>query len=81
MNKKQLVMSTIYNRSTQTKAQMREEAAEAMARFLKAGGVIQTSDKSPKVPEPKMRARTTKNFSGGSSGFATGYPRSSSAFK
>lgn len=78
---KQLIMSTIYNRSTQTKAQMREEAAEAMERFIRSGGVIQTSDKAPKAPAPKMRARNSKNFAGGSSGFATGYPRSSSAFK
>jgi predicted urease superfamily metal-dependent hydrolase len=62
-----------------TKSQVREETADAVEQFLRAGGSIQI------VPAKKMRKRTTQKMSGkttrqastGTSGFARGYARSS----
>ena len=62
-----------------TKSQVREETADAVEAFLRAGGSIQV------IPAKKMRKRTTQKMSGkttrqastGTSGFARGYARSS----
>lgn len=66
-------MNTIYK----TKSEQRVETSEAIQTFLASGGSIQI------VPAKKMRKRTTqkmaskssRGFQGGTSGFATGYPR------
>jgi hypothetical protein len=59
------------------KSVVREETSEALQQFLAKGGSIQV------VPAKKTRKRTTqtmsskasRGFQGGTSGFATGYPR------
>lgn len=69
-------ISTIYNRSPKTKAEMRAESADAIALFLKKGGVIQEAKPSRRKTGAKMSAKTTR-FVSGTSGFANGYPRKS----
>lgn len=64
---------TIYNKS---KAEVRAETAKSLEEFLRAGGVIEVV-KSRKAPKSKMKAKNSKGFAGGSSGFAIGFPRSS----
>lgn len=64
------------NELYKSKSQVREETADALQQFLAAGGKIEVV-KSRKAPKQKMRAKTSKGFAGGSSGFATGYSRSS----
>ena len=64
------------NEVYKSKSQVRQETADALQQFLAAGGSIQVV-KSRKAPKQKMRAKTSKGFAGGSSGFATGYSRSS----
>ena len=59
-----------------SKSQVREETANAVEAFLRAGGSIQVV-KARKAPKSKMRAKSSKGFAGGSSGFAAGYSRSS----
>ncbi len=66
-------MNVIYK----PKSEIRVETSEAIQQFLARGGSIEI------VPAKKMRRRTTqrmagktsRGFQGGTSGFATGYPR------
>lgn len=72
-------VATIYNRSVQSKAEMREEGKDALERFLKAGGVIQVG-KPARAKKSKMSGKTSRGFQSGTSGFATGFPRGSAGF-
>jgi hypothetical protein len=65
-------MTTIYK----SKYQLRQETSDALEKFLKSGGTIEVV-KSKKAPKQKMTAKTTRNSSTGTSGFAVGYSRSS----
>ena len=58
-----------------SKSQLRQETADALAKFLKSGGTIEVV-KSKKAPKQKMSGKTTRNASTGTSGFAVGYSRS-----
>lgn len=73
---KQMIVATIYNRNTKTKAELREEGEKALKKFLKSGGAIETV-KAKKTPKSKMSTKTSRGFCGGTSGFATGMPRRS----
>ena len=64
--------NTIYK----SKSQLRTETADAVEKFLKAGGTIQVI-KPKKAPKVKMKAVGTRQASTGTSGFAAGYSRSS----
>ena len=64
--------NTIYK----SKSQLRTETADAVEKFLKAGGTIQVI-KPKKAPKAKMKAVGTRQASTGTSGFAAGYSRSS----
>jgi hypothetical protein len=75
MNTKQIV-SVIYNRPVQTKAESRTESEKALEAFLRAGGVIETV-KSRKAPKSAMKGKNSRGFTTGTSGFATGYPKRS----
>jgi hypothetical protein len=59
-----------------SKSQLRQETADALEKFLKSGGVVEVV-KSKKNPKQKMKAVGTRQSSTGTSGFATGYSRSS----
>lgn len=74
MTKSSAVVSTIYNTSVKTKSQLREEGEKALQLFLKRGGSIENV-KARKAPKSKMSAKTSRGFNGGTSGFATGFPR------
>jgi hypothetical protein len=76
MKNKQIV-SVIYNRPVQTKAEARSESEKALKAFLKAGGVVQVDEKKRKAPKSKMSGKNSRGFINGTSGFATGYPRKS----
>jgi hypothetical protein len=58
-----------------SKSQVREETKDAVEAFLRAGGSIQVV-KARKAPKTKMKAKTSRGFAGGSSGFSSGYSRS-----
>lgn len=73
-SEKMVKIATIYNRSVQTKAQIREESEKAMKAFLKKGGVIETG-RPARVRKSKMAAKSSRGFVMGTGGFATGYPR------
>ena len=62
-------MNEIYK----SKSQVREETKDAVEKFLRAGGSIQVV-KAKKAPKQKMKAKNSRGFAGGSSGFANGYP-------
>jgi hypothetical protein len=74
-SEKKLIVATIYNKPVMTKAEARAESEKAMKAFLKKGGVIQVDEKKRKVPKTKMSGKSSRGFMGGTSGFATGYPR------
>ena len=74
---KQVQIATIYNRSPKTKAELRAESADAIALFLKRGGVIQEGRKPRARKGSKMACKSSRGFQGGTSGFATGFPRKS----
>jgi hypothetical protein len=63
-------MNEIYK----SKSQLREETKDAVAEFLRNGGTIEVV-KAKKAPKQKMKAKTSRGFSGGSSGFAAGYAK------
>ena len=63
-------MNEIYK----SKSQLREETKDAVEAFLRAGGSIEVV-KARKAPKQKMRAKTSRGFAGGSSGFASGYSK------
>ena len=65
-------MNVIYK----SKSQVRNETADAVAKFLKQGGTIEVV-KARKAPKQLMRGKTTRVASTGTSGFAVGYPRKS----
>lgn len=54
------------------KSVIREETKDAVAEFLARGGTIEVV-KAKKAPKQRMKAKTSRGFSGGSSGFAAGY--------
>ena len=62
-----------------SKSQVRDETAEAVEKFLRAGGSVQVipAKKRRKRTEQKMSGKSSKGFRAGSSGFSTGYSRSS----
>ena len=62
-------MNTIYK----SKSQVRAETEDAVAKFLRSGGVIEVV-KARKAPKQKMVCRNSRGFTSGTSGFATGYP-------
>lgn len=70
-------ISTIYNRSIQTKAELRSESDAQIQAFLKRGGSIEVCKPSRRKTGSKMAAKSSKGFVVGTSGFATGYPRKS----
>ncbi len=69
-------ISTIYNKSIKTKAELRAESQDAITLFLKRGGVIQEAKPSRRKIKATMSSKTTR-FVSGTSGFANGYPRKS----
>jgi len=62
-------MSVVYK----SKSELRAETEDAVAAFLRAGGKIEVV-KARKAPKSKMKAKNSRGFAGGSSGFANGYP-------
>ena len=64
--------ATIYK----SKSQVRTETADALAQFLARGGTIEVV-KAKKAPKQKMTCKNSRGFNGGTSGFATGFPKSS----
>ena len=62
-------MNVVYK----SKSQVREETKDAVAEFLARGGTIEIV-KSRKAPKQKQRAKNSRGFNGGTSGFARGYP-------
>ena len=70
-------MNTIYNKS---KSEVRAEIEDSLAKFLKAGGMIEVV-KSRKAPKQKMTTKSSKGFQAGTAGFATGFPRNSAFSK
>jgi len=73
-SEKLVKVATIYNRTVQTKAQIREEGEKALKAFLKKGGVIEVG-KPARVRKSTMAAKSSRGFVMGTNGFATGYPR------
>lgn len=59
-----------------SKSVVREETKDAVAEFLAKGGVIQVV-KSRKAPKSKMKAKNSRGFNAGTSGFAMGYSKTS----
>ena len=78
--KKAIATATIYNTSVKNKSQLRSESADALAKFLKAGGVIEVG-RPARARKTKMSAKTSRGYTTGTGGFANGYPKGSSAFK
>lgn len=75
--KKAVAKATIYNTSIKSKAEMRAESADAIALFLKKGGVITECKASRRRNGSKMAGKSSKGFVTGTSGFANGYPKRS----
>ena len=67
-----MTTNTLYK----SKSQIRAEGEDALAKFLKAGGTIEVV-KAKKAPKSKMTCKSSRGFQGGTSGFATGFPRRS----
>lgn len=65
-------MNTVYK----SKSQVRTETADALETFLRSGGTIEVV-KARKAPKQKMRATNSRGFTQGTSGFATGFRKSS----
>lgn len=76
-SKQAVRISTIYNRSIVTKAEMRAESEDAITAFLKRGGVIEQCKPSRRKSSAKMSGKSSKGYVSGTGGFATGYPRKS----
>ena len=68
-------MTVVYK----TKSEQRTETSEAIQQFLASGGSIQIvpAKKTRKRTTQKMASKASRGFQGGTSGFATGYPRNS----
>lgn len=73
-SEKQIKIATIYNRSVQTKAEIRAESEKALKAFLKKGGVIEVG-RPARAKKTKMSAKSSRGFVSGTSGFANGFPR------
>lgn len=73
---KQVVKATIYNTSVKTKAEIRAESDKALKAFLKKGGVVEVG-RPARNRKSSMMGKNSRGFIGGTSGFATGYPRRS----
>jgi hypothetical protein len=73
---KQVVKATIYNTSVKTKAEIRAESDKALKAFLKKGGVVEVG-RPARNRKSSMLGKNSRGFIGGTSGFATGYPRRS----
>jgi hypothetical protein len=58
-----------------TKTQIRQETEAQVKAFLRTGGSIEVV-KAKKAPAQKMMAKSSRGFVKGSSGFATGFPKS-----
>lgn len=65
-------MSVIFK----TKSEIRVETEKQVALFLKRGGSIEVI-KARKTPRTKMKGKTTRVASTGTSGFAVGFPTKS----
>ena len=65
-------MSVVYK----SKAQLAKETEKQIKKFLRNGGSIEIV-KPRKTPKQKMRGKSSRSFSAGTSGFATGYPTKS----
>lgn len=65
------MMNSVYK----SKSQVRAETEDAVAKFLRSGGVIEVV-KARKAPKAKMTTKTSRGFQGGTGGFPTGYTRS-----
>lgn len=74
--KKQLVISTIYNTSVKTKAELRAESEKALSVFLRKGGSVEVG-RPARARKTAMSGKTSRGFVSGTGGFATGYPRRS----
>lgn len=75
---KAVAKATIYNTSAKTKSQLRAEGADAVAAFLRAGGVIEQCKPSRRGSKgSKMASKSSRGFVSGTGGFATGYPKRS----
>jgi len=61
------------------KSQLRQETSEALQEFLARGGQIEVvkAKKMRRRTTQKMSAKTSRGFQTGTSGFASGYTRSS----
>jgi len=66
------MITTIYK----SKSQLRQETADSVQQFLARGGQIEVV-KARKAPKQKMSAKTTRQSSTGTSGFAVGFPKRS----
>ena len=66
-------MNSIYK----PKSEIRVETSEAIQQFLARGGQIQVipAKKTRGRTKQKMAGKSSRGFQGGTSGFATGYPR------
>jgi len=65
-------MNVIYK----SKSDLRSETADSVEQFLARGGVVEIV-KSRKAPKMIMRGKSSRSFTTGTSGFATGFPRKS----
>lgn len=61
-----------------SKASVRVETSEAIQEFLARGGSIEIV-KSRKAPKQTMKGKSSRGFTAGTSGFATGFPKKSIA--
>ena len=77
---KQIKVATIYNTSIKSKDEVRAETESAIAKFLRSGGEVQVGRKPRARSGGKMIAKSSKGFQSGTSGIATGFPRTVSAF-
>ena len=59
-----------------TKSQLRAETEKAVKQFLRSGGSIEQG-KPARNRKSSMLGKNSRGFIGGTSGFATGYPRRS----
>jgi len=66
--------NVIYNMQLRTKNESRALAEKELKTFLRKGGVIKV-DKPQRNPKSFMSAKSSRGYLGGTSGFATGYPR------
>jgi len=68
-------MNVIYK----SKSDLRSETADSVEQFLARGGVVEIV-KSRKAPKMIMRGKSSRSFTTGTSGFATGFPQLSQSY-